>query len=151
MLAVRRFWPSTPALFTAALLDWGERQIPIPDTGTLRGDLTEYSRSYAEATNSPTGRLLLDLVVISRRDWDTHGSRSVFREARPNRMVVMVDRAIERGECADGVDAAMLVEVLAAALCTPILFYDTPISDEFRCQVVELFLNGILRRPIDST
>lgn len=145
-LAVKQFWANTPALFTATLLEWGERNIPIPNTGTLRGDLAEYSRRFAAATNSPTGRMLLELVVISSKEWDSYGSRAVFRKARPDRMSMMVQRAIDRGECDEGVDPAMVVEVLASALCTPLLFYDSPISDEFCAQVVELFLNGTLRR-----
>lgn len=145
-VVVKQFWANTPALFTATLLAWGDRNIPIPDTGTLRGDLTQYSRSYAAATNSPTGLKLLNRVVISPKDWDSYGSLPEFRRARPARMSVMVQRAIERGECADDVDPDMVVEVLASALCMPILFYGQPITDEFCAQVVDVFLDGIMRR-----
>jgi AcrR family transcriptional regulator len=143
--AVQQFWPSSPALFTAALLEWGRRHMPIPDTGTLRSDLLQYSLSYAEAVNTPLGRRLLSLVVISPRDWDVLGSREAFRAARPNRMAVMVQRAIDRGECNDGTDPALVVEVLATALSMPILFYEQPISDEFCGQIVDMMLTGILR------
>lgn len=144
-LEIKQLFPNTPALFTAALIEWGERTMPIPDTGTLRGDLIEYSRSYAEAVNTPTGRLLLDMVVISPRDWDVQGSKRTFRRARPNRLKVMVQRAIDRGECSNQVDPALVVELIAAALATPILFYDEPISDEYCRRVVDVFLQGILR------
>lgn len=142
-VTIKQFWPNTPALFTATLMAWGDENIPIPDTGTLRGDLLEYSLSFARATNTPMGRLILGVVVVSPKDWDTYESRKVFRQARPNRMTVMVERAIGRGECAAGTDAAFVVELLASALCTPVLYNGTPISDEFCLQVVDLFLSGI--------
>ncbi len=144
--AVKQFWPNTPALFSATLVAWGERHMPIPDTGSLRGDLMEYSRSYAAALDSPLGRRFLDAVIITPRDWDSYGSRAEFRKARPVRIAVMVQRAIDRGECPADVDPVLAVELLASALCTPVLFHDEPISEAYCAQVVNLFLDGLLRR-----
>lgn len=143
VLTVKQFWANTPALFTATLMEWGDQNIPIPNTGSLRDDLLEYSLSYAKATNTPVGRLLLRMVVISPGDWDTYESKKNFRQARPDRMTVMIRLAIDRGECAADTDAALVVELLAAALCTPLLFNGTEITDEFCTQVVDLFLHGI--------
>ncbi len=146
VFAVKQFWPNTPALFSGALIAWGEHTMPIPDTGTLRSDLLEYSRSFAAAINTPIGRRFLDSVVISPRDWDSYGSRAEFRKARPGRIAVMVDRAIGRGECPTDLNPAMAVELLASALCMPVLFYDEPISDEYCTRIVDLLLSGLLSR-----
>lgn len=143
---VRSHWPNTPELFTATLVAWGERHMPIPDTGTLRGDFLEFSLNYAAAVSTPVGRLVLHTVVTSPKDWDTVGLRERFREVRPNRLVVMVHRAIERGECPADVDPVLVTDLLSAGLCTPVLFYDSPISADYAERIVDLVLNGVLPR-----
>lgn len=145
-LEVKRFWANTPELYTATLMAWGERHMPVPDTGTLRGDLLEFSRSYAAAVNSPMGQRVLDAVIISPKDWDMSGSREAFREARPNRLTVMIHRAIERGECDADIDPILVTDLLSSGLCTPVLFYGAPITDEYAEQVVTTILRGVLRR-----
>ena len=146
VLAIKQLWPNTPELFTAALIAFGDRYIPIPDTGTLRGDLLEYARSYAVSVNSPIGRRLLDALIVKPKDWDVTGSRETFLQGRHDRITQMVRRGIERGECVDDADPVLLIDMLGACLCTPVLFYDLPVTDEHCEYVVDLILNGISRR-----
>jgi len=143
VFTIRQLWANTPELFTAALIAFGDRYMPIPDTGTLRGDLLMYSRSYAATANSSVGRRLLDALIVSPKDWDVSGSRETFLEGRHGRITVMVRRGIERGECRPDTDPALLVDLLAACLCTPVLFYDQPITDEHVEYVVDLILHGV--------
>lgn len=140
---IRQLWANTPELFTAALIAFGDRYMPIPDTGTLRGDLLDYSKSYAMVANSPMGRRLLDVLIVSPTDWDVNGSRETFLEGRHSRITVMVRRGIERGECSPDTDPVLLIDMLGACLCTPVLFYDLPISDQHVEYVVDLILHGI--------
>lgn len=146
VLTVRQFWASGPELFSAALLEFSERAMPVPDTGTFRGDLLEFARSFAATINSPLGRRVLDAIIVSPKDWDLSGSRQTFREARPDRFGALVHRAHARGECADGIDPDRFIDLLSSALCTPVLFGDSPISDEHCEFVVDLVLKGALRR-----
>ena len=146
VLTLRRLWANTPGLFTAALISFGDRYIPIPDTGTLRGDLLAYSKSYAKTVNSPIGRRLLDAMIVKPKDWDLSGSRETFLEGRHARITQMIRRGIARGECAEDADPVVLVDMLGACLCTPVLFYDLPVTEEHCEYVVDLILNGIRRR-----
>lgn len=146
VFTIRQLWANTPQLFTAALIAFGDRYMPIPDTGTLRGDLLQYSKSYAAVVNSPIGRRLLDVLIVSPKDWDVNGSRETFLEGRHNRITVMVRRGIERGECAADTDPVLLIDLLGACLCTPVLFYDLPISDQHFEYVVDLILYGVTGR-----
>jgi AcrR family transcriptional regulator len=142
---VKQLWANTPELFTAALIEFGDRYIPIPDTGTLRGDLLEYSKSYAMSVNSPIGRRLLDALIVKPKDWDVAGSRETFLDGRHERITAIVRRGIERGECAADTDPVLLIDMLGACLCTPLLFYDLPVTGEHCEYVVDLVLNGIRR------
>lgn len=140
---VRGVWPNTASLFTAAMRMYGDRHLPIPDTGTLAGDLLEFARTYAATVNSSSGRRMLDAVIIKRTDWDLTDSREMFLQGRQSRISVIVRRGVERGQCPPDTDPTLTIDLLAIGLCLPVLFYDRPISDE-HCQfVVDTLLHGI--------
>lgn len=140
---VKQTWSNTPELFTATLADFAEEHIPVPDTGTLRGDLLAYAHSYATTVNTPNGRRMLDALIVKPQDWELSGSRAAFLEYRLDRVNVMVRRAIARGECPEGTDAALAMDMLAISLCLPVLLYDKPVSEEHCRYVVDTLLNGI--------
>lgn len=142
-IAVKQIWQNTPQLLNAALMAFGERHMPVPDTGTLRGDLLQYARSYADSVNTPTGRRLMEALLIRKSDWDPADCRAAFLAGRHNRMAVVIERGIGRGECRPDTDANRLIDLLAACLCTPVMFYDRPISDADCEAVVDTLLNGI--------
>lgn len=146
VLTIKQLWASAPELFTAALLAFAKKYMPIPDTGTLRGDMLQYAKSYALCMNSPIGRRLLDTLIVKPEDWDVAGSREHFLAGRREALTGMVCRAIERGECTEGTDPVLLIDMLSSCLGTPLLFYDLPVTDEHCEYVVELMLNGVLRR-----
>ncbi|MGI9125285.1 MAG: TetR-like C-terminal domain-containing protein [Mycobacterium sp.] len=143
---VKQIWANTPEVYTATILEFGRRSVGIPDTGTLRGDLLDYARSYADLVNSPIGRRLIHAVLVSPRDWDLSDARSAFAAERNNRRTVIVRRGIERGECSPETDPARFMELLGGCLCLSVLYYDRPISEADCDSVVDLLLYGIARK-----
>ena len=141
--AVRDVWANTPDLLTAALRAFAERRLPIPDTGTLRGDLLAYARSYSATVNTPEGRRVLDSLIVRPTDWEMPGARATFLESRISRIGVIITRAVERGECPPDTDAARFIDQLGLGLCLPVLWCDRPVTDEDCEYVVDLLLNGI--------
>lgn len=142
---VKQLWPSAPELFTAALLAFTDKFMPIPDTGTLREDMLAYSKSYALCVNSPIGRRLLDTMIVKPEDWDVSGSRETFLAGRREGLATMIQRGVARGECVEDADPVLLMDMFGACLCTPLLFYDLPVTDEHCEFVVDMMLNGIRR------
>lgn len=143
---VREAWPNTPDLMAATLRAYGERKLPIPDTGSLRGDLLAYARSYAATVNTPEGRRVLDSLIVRPTDWEMPGPRATFLESRVSRIGVIIARAIERGECSPDTDAARFIDQLGLGLCLPVLWYDRPVTDQDCEYAVDLLLNGIAPR-----
>ena len=141
--AIQQVWPNTPALFAAAMRMFGDRHIPIPDTGTLAGDLLQYARAYAETVNSSTGRRMLDAMIVRRKDWDLTESRTTFLTGRESRIGVIVRRGVDRGQCPPDTDPALTIDMLGIGLCLPVLYYDRPITDDHCQYVVATLLNGI--------
>lgn len=143
---VRDLWPNAPDLLAATLRAYGERNFPVPDTGSLRGDLLAYSRAFAATLNTPEGRRLLDSLIVRPTDWEMPGPRSNFMESRVSRIGVIISRAIERDECPPGTDPARLIDHLGMGICLPVLWYDRAVTDEDCEYVVDLLLNGITPR-----
>ena len=140
---IQQMWPSTPELLSATLRVFAQRNIPIPDTGSLRGDLLGFARSYAVTVNSPVGRRVLDAVIVKPGDWELDGSRAVFLDNRISRFATVFERAVARGECPPGVDAALAIDMLGISLCLPVLYYDKPVTEEHCVFVVDTLLHGI--------
>lgn len=142
--AIQQIWPNTPDLLSAALRAFAERNIPIPDTGTLRGDLLGFARSYAQTVNTPVGRRVLDAVIVKPGDWELDGSRAVFLDDRVSRFTPVFERAVARGECHGELDPALTIDLLGIGLCLPVLYYDKPVTDEHCVYVVDTLLHGIV-------
>lgn len=143
---VKDIWANTPDLLAASLRAYGERKLPIPDTGTLRGDLLAFAKSYAAAVNTLEGRRVLDSLIVRPTDWEMPGPRTTFMESRVSRIGVIIARAVERNECAPDTDAARFIDQLGLGLCLPVLWYDRPVTDEDCEYVVDLLLKGLTPR-----
>lgn len=141
---IKQIWPNTPELLSAALAAFAQHNIPISDTGTLRGDLLGWARSYAETLNTPVGRRVLDAVMVNVGDWELDGSRAVFLDGRLSRFAPVFERAVARGECPPDTDPTLTIDVLGIGLCLPVLYYDRPVTDEHCVYVVDTLLHGIL-------
>lgn len=146
VLAVKQDWPNTPELLVAALTEYGDRYVPMPDTGSLRDDLMHYAKSYAETMNSPLGRRLVDALIVRPRDWDVSGSRATFFDGRSDRAIAIMRRGIERGECAPDTDAVRVADLIGAGLSLPVMLYDRLITEEHCEFVVDTVLNGVAAR-----
>lgn len=144
--AIRRIWPNTPELFSATLKTFGERYLPIPDTGTLEGDLLEYARSYAATLNSAVGRRMLDAIIVKREDWDLTDSRELFLVGRKSKVSTIIQRGIERGECPPETDTVLAIDMLATGLMLPVLFFDHKVDDAHCGYVVKTILYGITEK-----
>ncbi len=146
LLWVKQTWASSAGLLTEALRDFGARHMPLPDTGTLRGDLLDYAKSYAAMVSSPMGRRLVDSVIVKPEDWDLSASRPTYLEKRDLRMADVIQRGIARGECSGDIDPVRVIDLIETAVCLPIMLYDRPILDEDCEFVVDTILNGISPR-----
>ena len=91
---------------------------PIPDTGSLRGDLLEWATAMADSLSRPGGLTLLGAVLAARTADTTRPetSRQVddFLSARAVTIQQVLDRATGRGETAP--DLTTVLDRLVAPL-----------------------------------
>lgn len=97
-----RRWPSRMDLLKAVIRHRGEiDQIPIPDTGTLRGDvlavLTEFNNRRSRTIGLIAARLG---AYFNEAEGSPQQLRTLFVPDGPSGMEIIVQRAISRGELA---------------------------------------------------
>lgn len=95
-----RRWPQREHLLKAAIRHGGSKvHRPTPDTGSLRGDmislLSDMNRTAEDFLALLTGHL--ELMHTAER-MTPHEIRELYLSDRPQRMRVVIDRAVERGE-----------------------------------------------------
>ncbi|MFL6118235.1 TetR-like C-terminal domain-containing protein [Actinophytocola sp.] len=97
-----RRWPSRLELLRAVIRRRGEIDlIPVPDTGTLRGDVLAILTDFNDRRFRTIGLIAARLGAYFE---ETGGSpdelRTLFIVDRPSAMETIVERAVERGELA---------------------------------------------------
>lgn len=128
---VYRRWPTRSQLATDALLESAGNVAAVPDTGSLPGDLNEFLQSVVAALNSPGARRLFQAFASIGADDDVGGIVKQFWQRRMSDAVVMIDRSVDRGEVAAGVERNAAIELLVAPVYFRLLVIGEPIDPEF--------------------
>ena len=134
---IYRRYPERDELVLSAVFELAQVVLPIPDTGSLKDDLTTLALGVSETVTSPIGQAILsasadspDFVDVRERYWRTR-----FEVAS-----VIIERAIERGECREGVDGSALLEVMVA----PLHFRATQVGKELTSDFIALQVGRLL-------
>ena len=141
---VYRRWARKEDLAVAAMERLYSDEMPVPDTGSLRGDLAEAFRKQLGFAQSPAGAdYLRTLVKESMRDErmaalyraahdrSEHNAREIFRRAR------------ERGEIDVDAPVALLVQLLSGLVVLATVMGNQPPAGEDVEALVDLLVRGI--------
>ncbi|MGE5134166.1 MAG: TetR/AcrR family transcriptional regulator [Gemmatimonadota bacterium] len=146
---IYRRWPSRGALALDAFRAEFKEQQPLPDTGTLRGDLLAALRSWVRAvTGTRAGRMLAGLIAEAQAD---PALAVAWREQVVERLreqhAIMLRRAIGRGEIPAGTDLDVALDMLYGAAYHRLLHGHRPLTDSFVRTVVDLLVAGLTAQP----
>jgi AcrR family transcriptional regulator len=144
--SVYRRWRTREDLIVDALLDRSATQIPVPDTGSLQGDLVELARRVIGYLSSRIGRALVRMSTLIVEDESLAQARANFLASRLAAIRVVVDRAIEGGELPAGTDAGLVLEMLVAPLHLRTIMTGEPLTDDLPERMVDILLDGLRPR-----
>ncbi len=144
---IYRRWPSKGLLALDAFVSSFQAQQPLPDTGTLRGDLAAALALWVRAvTGTPMGRMLTGLIAEAQHDPEL---RAAWRERvlEPLRAQhrIMLDRAVARGEIPASVDQDVVLDLFFGAAQHRLLLGHLPLTEDFIADVVDVIFSGIQR------
>ncbi|KWX68483.1 TetR/AcrR family transcriptional regulator C-terminal ligand-binding domain-containing protein [Mycobacterium sp. NAZ190054] len=143
---LQQTWESDRQLILDALLHYSETIVSVPDTGSLREDLTELALAIAAYVNEPVGRRIARMAVVDTKtpaaDYDT---RALFWTMRTATIEVIFERAAARGELRDGVRPGIVLQLLTAPLHTFALYSDRPVDPGYCRMIADLVTRAIER------
>jgi AcrR family transcriptional regulator len=145
---IYRRWRSKGLLALDAFVTVFREQQPLPDTGTLRGDLTAALTAWVRAvTRTSMGPMLTGLIAEAQHDQSLRAAwRERVLEPLRSQPRIMLDRAIARGEIPATVDREVVLDLVFGAAQHRLLLGHLPLTDEFIGEVVDVVLNGIRPR-----
>jgi AcrR family transcriptional regulator len=136
---VYRRWPSKAELVLDATLHFSARTIPIPDTGSLRGDLRALARSVVANIGADTGaRRSLSIVAATASSPELAASLHRFWAERLTLTEPIVERAIARGELPVGTDPNAVIEAVVGPLWMRLMLTGEPIDADVADRIVDL-------------
>ena len=137
--SIYRRWGSLETLLADVTLTRLNARSPMPDTGSLAGDLRTYAASVAREITGPDGLALVRLAVaLSGNDQQGLQARDDLRAERTRQLQSMLDRARERGE--DAPDALGVLDHVLAPMYIRVLFGVGPLTPEYVDGLVDRML-----------
>jgi AcrR family transcriptional regulator len=145
---IYRRWSSKGLLALDAFVTSFQEQQPLPDTGTLRGDLIATLTAWVRAvTQTSMGLMLTGLVAEAQHDEELRaGWRDRVLEPLRSQHRIMLDRAIARGEIPATVDQEVVLDLFFGSAQHRLLLGHLPLTDDFIREVVDVILDGIRAR-----
>jgi AcrR family transcriptional regulator len=142
---IYRRWPSKGLLALDAFVVSFQAEQPLPDTGSLRGDLLSALRAWVRAvTTTPAGRLLAPLIAEAQHDPELHAAwRERVLEPLRQQHRVMLSRAVARGEIPASTDFEVVLDLFFGAAQHRLLLGHLPMSEPFIESVVNVILHGV--------
>ena len=145
---VYRRWAGKEDLAFAALEQLYNTQLPVPDTGSLRGDLMEGIRQALEFGGSETGRAYVRMTVgESLRDPRVGALYTSAFEGQEAAARQVFERAIARGEVDAGFRMDLAVNWFAGLLLLYAVIERPMPTPEEAEELVDFLMNGVAGRP----
>lgn len=135
---VYRRWSSVEALLHEAFADQPRRNIPVPDTGSLREDLRALVRASDRYLKSDEGRGLLT-VLLGLPD---EQKQAYWAQRYPD-LRKIYERAIARGEIPADTDVDLCIDVLSASSYFSLWAKGEPLPLARKYDVIELILAAL--------
>ena len=144
---VYRRWPTKAELTAAAAALHSADAVPIPDTGSLVGDLQLLAREVVANIGTDGGsRRSRSITAAAAASHELAGAMHGFWAHRLALSAKVVERAIERGELPASADAKLIIETVIGPLWVRLLLTGEPITEQLADQVVDLVTAGIIPR-----
>jgi AcrR family transcriptional regulator len=140
---VYRRWPTKADLVADAIRARSQAAVPLPDTGSLHGDLRAFARAIANNIGSDMGgHMTRTLVAASVTSHEVQARTPAFWTERLAIAAEIIERAKTRDELHDSADANLIIETLIGPLYVRLLLTGEPIDTSLADRVAELVAAG---------
>lgn len=139
-----RQWPTKAALCMALYLDIAGRELKVPDTGSVAGDLRQIFNTVVHLqTRTVAGQAFLGLLTEAQVNPETRQAfLAEFAERRREVTRAVLQRAIDRHEIRRGTNIDVFIDALGGACTFRLLQGHAPLTTAFAGQLITLLLHG---------
>lgn len=138
---IYRRWASKEELVLEALSS--APPLPVPDTGTVRGDLLAYAMLLAELASKPRSDVLPHLIEASCYDERLRASLNDYSRSRQRVLRSILDRGVARGEIDETADREIIIDMLSGTFFYRRLVSGESFSRRFATRLVDAALRSI--------
>ena len=118
--------------------------IPLPDTGTVRGDLVAYATALARKFGAaPTSDILPHLIEAACYDERLRTLLQEYTRLRQQTVRTIFQRGYERGEFTDDDDRELIVDLMMGAFFYRRLMSGDPFTPRFAVRLVDFVLRRV--------
>lgn len=129
-------------LVVAALAD--DAPDALPDTGTLRGDITSILRAGARKLGGERGQLIFAIVGDASRNPALRDLlRARMAASRRAELATIFQRAIDRDEMPPPADMNLVIDLLSAPLFYRLVVSGGPINTRIADELTDLILRAV--------
>ena len=142
--SIYRRWPSKLDL-VEELMSEVSASAPLPDTGSLRGDLLALYKLYARTLDTPGGPIIPGLVAEAMHNAELATIMERYTDQRRTVAIGVFTRAVDRGEMRPGMDPGMLIDLFSGYFWYLKLIRRKRAKGDVAEAFVDVFLEGISR------
>ena len=139
-----RHWPTKAALCMDLYLDISGRELHLPDTGDVAGDLKHIADTVVHLqTRTVAGPAFLGLIAEALVNPDTRAAfLAEFAERRREVTRAVLRRAIQRRQIRADTDIDLFIDALGGAVTFRLLQSHAPLTTRFTNALIMLLLAG---------
>lgn len=140
---IYRRWPAKADLVVATMGHLAA-QLPVPDTGSLRGDLVELVEAFISRTQDVTwvNTLRAMQLVVAEKPAIGVGAAMGFIADRRREIDAIIDRALARHEIRPGLDRELIFDLLIGAVFMRTIVTRQPLVTGHAERLVDIVLDG---------
>jgi AcrR family transcriptional regulator len=143
---IYRWWPSKAAVIIDAFLDRARSQTVFPSTGSVIEDFKQQIRSQVQAFAGETGHCVASILAAGQMDQETIATyRTRYLAIRRAEAKALIECGIDQGIFAVDVDVEVAIDLLYGPIYLRLLVGHGLLNDEFADQLVEHWLQGMVR------
>jgi AcrR family transcriptional regulator len=138
---IYRRWPNKAVLVSETLDSHFQTERPLPETGSLRGDILDYLVNMVTLSQTSMWRGIFT-ALSGRTDPEVEVvARKLYQRERDFR-TRLVQRAIERGDLPKAVDAQLIGDMFSAPILRRLLTFGEDVEREYIESVIDVTLAG---------
>lgn len=144
---IYRWWETKPELAVDAFFAMTEADLAFPDTGSAREDFRLQVLQLAKVLRGPVGNAMSSMISGARFDPQLHHAITTrWIDPRAVWGFERMSRAIDDGECVEGVDPRLSLEIIYSPIYARLLFgRELPSVDEMD-RMMQIAFRGIFIR-----